>query len=106
MTTASPDNQLAQAREALRRGDGAAALTLLDAIEPSQAVHLDRALALRLLQRLPEAIEALDEALALDPYSLLALLSKAAELCEDGTSGVEVWRDSKRIDEIDCDPKA
>ena len=80
MTTASPDNQLAQAREALRRGDGAAALTLLDAIEPSLAVHLDRALALRLLQRLPEAIEALDEALALDPYSLLALLSKAAVL--------------------------
>ncbi len=80
MTTASPDSQLAQAREALRRGDGAAALTLIDAIEPSLAVHLDRALALRLLQRLPEAIEALDEALALDPYSLLALLSKAAIL--------------------------
>ena len=29
---------------------------------------------------------------------------KAVELCEDGTSGVEVFRDSKRIDEIDCDP--
>jgi hypothetical protein len=29
---------------------------------------------------------------------------QAAELCEDGTSGVEIWRDSKRIDEIDCDP--
>jgi hypothetical protein len=27
---------------------------------------------------------------------------KAAELCESGTSGVEVWRDSQRIDEIDC----
>ena len=29
---------------------------------------------------------------------------KASELCENGTAGVEVWRDSKRIDEIDCDP--
>jgi hypothetical protein len=29
---------------------------------------------------------------------------QAAELCEDGTSGIEVWRDSKRIEEIDCDP--
>jgi hypothetical protein len=29
---------------------------------------------------------------------------KASELCEDGASGVEVWRDSKRIDEVDCDP--
>ena len=29
---------------------------------------------------------------------------KASELCEDGTAGVEVWKDSKRIDEIDCDP--
>ena len=28
---------------------------------------------------------------------------QAADLCEDGTSGVEVWRDSKRIGEIDCD---
>jgi hypothetical protein len=29
---------------------------------------------------------------------------KAADLCEDGTSGVEVWKDSKRIDEVECDP--
>lgn len=29
---------------------------------------------------------------------------KAADLCEEGTSGIEVWRDSKRIDEIDCEP--
>jgi len=27
---------------------------------------------------------------------------KATELCESGTSGIEVWRDSQRIDEIDC----
>ena len=28
---------------------------------------------------------------------------KASALCEDGTSGIEVWRDSRRIDEVDCD---
>ena len=28
---------------------------------------------------------------------------KAAELCESGTSGIEIWRDSLRIDEIDCE---
>ena len=27
---------------------------------------------------------------------------KAAELCESGTAGIEIWRDSHRIDEIDC----
>jgi hypothetical protein len=29
---------------------------------------------------------------------------KASELCEDGSASVELWRDSKRIDEVDCDP--
>ncbi len=29
---------------------------------------------------------------------------KAAQLCEDGAGGVEVFRDSRRIDEIECDP--
>jgi hypothetical protein len=27
---------------------------------------------------------------------------KAAELCESGSSIIEIWRDSLRIDEIDC----
>lgn len=27
---------------------------------------------------------------------------KAADLCESGTSGIEIWRDSQRIDEIEC----
>jgi hypothetical protein len=27
---------------------------------------------------------------------------KAAELCEPDTSGIEIWRDSHRIDEIAC----
>jgi hypothetical protein len=29
---------------------------------------------------------------------------KAAELCESGSSVIEIWRDSQRIDEIDCGP--
>ena len=29
---------------------------------------------------------------------------KASELCEDGSASVELWRDSKQIDEVDCDP--
>ncbi len=28
---------------------------------------------------------------------------KAAELCEEGTDGIEIWRDSQPIDEIECD---
>jgi len=28
---------------------------------------------------------------------------KAADLCESGSSTIEIWRDSLRIDEINCD---
>jgi aspartyl/asparaginyl beta-hydroxylase (cupin superfamily) len=73
---------LAPAREALRQGDAARALGLLDALPASGAaalpVQLDRALALRLLGRLPEAVSALDAVLAIEPYHLLAILSKGA----------------------------
>ena len=73
---------LAPAREALRQGDAARALTLLDALPASGPsalpVQLDRALALRLLGRLPDAVTALDAVLAIEPYHLLAILSKGA----------------------------
>jgi aspartate beta-hydroxylase len=73
---------LAPAREALRQGDAARALALLDALPAAGPaalpVQLDRALALRLLGRLPEAVGALDAVLAIEPYHLLALLSKGA----------------------------
>ena len=86
--TDAVETLLAQAREALRWSDPAAALAWLEAIKdqgaaaaPVQlAIHLDRALALRLLNRLPDALAALDAALVIDPYSLLALLSKASIL--------------------------
>ncbi len=75
------DALLAEARDALRRGDPAYALTCLDRIaSPNGAVHLDRALALRVMNRLPEALGALDGALAIDPYDLMAMLSKGAIL--------------------------
>jgi aspartate beta-hydroxylase len=91
---------LAEAREALRRSDPATALARLEAIDgpgaaapPVQlAIHLDRALALRLLNRLPDALEALDAALVIDPYSLLALLSKASILERLGRT-----RDAARV---------
>jgi aspartate beta-hydroxylase len=73
---------LAPAREALRQGDAARALALLDALPATGPgalpVQLDRALALRLLGRLPEAVSALDAVLAIEPYHLLAMLSKGA----------------------------
>jgi hypothetical protein len=30
---------------------------------------------------------------------------KASDLCEEDTSGVEIWQGSRHVDEIDCDPK-
>jgi hypothetical protein len=41
----------------------------------------------------------------IDASSDMEARRKASELCESGTSGVEVWRDSQRIDQIDCDPE-
>jgi aspartate beta-hydroxylase len=84
----APDSALAEAREALRRGDAAGALARLDAMAATDpaagpttlAIHLDRALALRMLGRFAETLAALDQALAVDPYSLLALLSKGSIL--------------------------
>jgi len=72
-----------RAREALKRRDPARALELLrqaEGVGPSLDVLLDKALALRMLGKLTEAVEALDAALVFDPRSLLALLSKGALL--------------------------
>jgi aspartyl/asparaginyl beta-hydroxylase (cupin superfamily) len=92
----SMDPVLASVREALRRGDGATALARLETIRVSGPaalpLHLDRAVALRLLNRIPESIAALDEALAIDPYNLMALLAKAALVERLGAA-----RDAARI---------
>ena len=72
-----------QAREALGRRDPGGALALLraaEALRPSVEVFLDKALALRMLGEHPQALEALDAALTLEPQNFIALLSKAALL--------------------------
>lgn len=72
-----------RARDALGRRDAAGALALLrqaEALESSVELLLDKALALRMLGELAQAIEALDAALGLDPQDFLALLSKGALL--------------------------
>lgn len=78
----SPEQLLADAAAALRRGDSAAALALIGRAESASPhdpqIKMQRALALRLSGAFPAAIAALDAALALDPYNFLALLSKGA----------------------------
>ncbi|MCR5872990.1 aspartyl/asparaginyl beta-hydroxylase domain-containing protein [Phenylobacterium sp. J426] len=78
----SPEQLLADAAQALRRGDPAAALAAIGQAEGASPhdpqIKMQRALALRMSGAFPEAIAALDEALALDPYNFLALLSKGA----------------------------
>lgn len=73
-----------QALAAFRRRDPQGALAWLakaDAAGPADIdIKLHQGLALRLLGDLPGAIAAFDEALALDPYHFVALLSKAAVL--------------------------
>jgi aspartate beta-hydroxylase len=72
----------AQAHAALQGGDAAAALGLIREAEAhapdDAALKLQRALVLRAARDDEGAIAAIDEALALNPYDYVALLSKAA----------------------------
>src|SRR5262245_39845149 len=78
----SQEQFLADAVAAMRRGDAAAALSAVaqaEAINPHDPhVKMQKALIHRMSGALPAALTALDEALALDPYNFLALLSKGA----------------------------
>ena len=78
----SPEQLMADSAAALRRGATASALALIaeaERAEPHDAeIKMQRALALRVSGAFPAALAALDEALALDPYNVLALLSKGA----------------------------
>ena len=78
----SPEQLLADAVSAMRRGDPRAAMesvTLAEAAAPYDPhVKMQKALIHRMSGALPAALAALDEALALDPYNFLALLSKGA----------------------------
>ncbi|WP_293473694.1 aspartyl/asparaginyl beta-hydroxylase domain-containing protein [Phenylobacterium sp.] len=78
----SPEQHLADAVAAMRRGDSAGALRCVaeaEAMAPHDPhVKMQKALIYRVSGALPAALAALDEALALDPYNFLALLSKGA----------------------------
>ena len=78
----SPEQLLADAAAALQQGDRARALSLLSAAEAAAPfdphVKMQKALVYRISGALPAALATLDEALALDPYNFLALLSKGA----------------------------
>jgi aspartyl/asparaginyl beta-hydroxylase (cupin superfamily) len=78
----SPQQHLADAVAAMQRGDAGTALRALSAAEQvaphDPHVKMQKALIHRMTGALPAALQALDEALALDPYNFLALLSKGA----------------------------
>ena len=68
----------------LQRGEAPQALELVEQACREHPGNLDlmlhRGLALRMAGRLPEALRALDETLAIGPYFFLALMSKGAVL--------------------------
>jgi aspartate beta-hydroxylase len=83
--TAAGTEALTQAaQDALMRRDPKAALELLAQAQAagaaSPALFLDLALARRMLNDLPGALEAVQGALTLEPYDLMALMTKAALL--------------------------
>ncbi len=75
-------DQFRVAMEALQRGDPAEALKILLECQRAAPDHIDVklniALAFRIAGNFSAAISALDNALALDPYQFMALLSKAS----------------------------
>jgi aspartate beta-hydroxylase len=78
----SPHQLLADATAALQRGDATGALNAVieaETVAPYDPhVKMQKALIHRATGKLALALSALDEALALDPYNFLALLSKGA----------------------------
>lgn len=88
---------------ALQAGDSARALAVLDqagAIDPADPeIPMNRALALRMRGDLQGALRALDGALALEPYSFLALLSKGALVEQLGRprDAAKIFRNALKI---------
>jgi aspartate beta-hydroxylase len=112
MTIDEPDARRAigEVLALLQRGQAAQALELVDHACRQHPSNLDlmlhRALALRMLGRLPDALRALDETLAIDPYFFLALMSKGAVLERIGTPrrAALVYRDALKIAPTDGIP--
>jgi aspartyl/asparaginyl beta-hydroxylase (cupin superfamily) len=103
-TTSTPEEQaISEAQNLLRRGEGLPALQRLqEAVAASPKHHdlqLNLAMARRTLGDLEGAIAALDAALAIDPYSFLALLSKGSVLEQMGyhRGAAEVYRNALHI---------
>lgn len=94
---------LAQAGAALQRRDSRAALDLIAAAEadaPADAnVKMQKALAYRVSGAFQQSLEALDQALALDPYNFLALLSKGAviEKLEGARRAAKIYENALKL---------
>ncbi|MCR5878328.1 aspartyl/asparaginyl beta-hydroxylase domain-containing protein [Phenylobacterium sp. J367] len=77
----APEDLVRQAHEAFRRGDAARAFGLLaeaEAVFPRDlSIKLQKAMIRRAMGDLSGALAALDEALDIDPYDYVSLLSKA-----------------------------
>lgn len=105
----SPEQHLADAVAAMRRGDSAGALRSVGEAElmapHDPHVKMQKALIYRMSGALPSALAALDEALALDPYNFLALLSKGAvvEKLEGAKVAARVYENAIKLAPADAD---
>lgn len=105
----SPEQHLADAVAAMRRGDSAGALRSVGEAElmapHDPHVKMQKALIYRMSGALPSALAALDEALALDPYNFLALLSKGAvvEKLEGAKVAARVYENAIKLAPADSD---
>ncbi len=92
-----------QVQQALGRRDAAGALALLrqaEAEAPGDVdIRMQKAMARRMVGDLDGAIAALDEALAIEPYNFVALLSKGAllERTSGGKAAASVYRNALKI---------
>jgi aspartyl/asparaginyl beta-hydroxylase (cupin superfamily) len=87
----------------MQRGDVNAALAMLRAAERDHPrnpeIKLNLAVVLKTLEDFPAAVEALDQALAIEPYFFLALLSKGAllEQMDKPRQAAAIYRDALKI---------
>ena len=98
-----PTGTIAEAQSLVRAGDtGAALQQLREAITQHPKhhdLHLNLAMVLRHRDELSAALNALDQTLAIEPYSFLALLSKGSllEQMNSPRAAAEVYRNAIKI---------